>query len=192
MNGRCYNLLMSPLEHWRLNTARRALVGTLEGRILDLGAGTGANFPHFVDPNTVIAAEPDPDMRRVARAGKPDGLTLIDSTAEQLQLQDDSVDHVVTTLVLCTVADLDLAFQEMRRVLKPGGQLHFLEHVRGEGFIGKLHDWCTPAWSRIAGGCHLNRRTLETIPQHGFRIDHDETVLELIGTPFRSGRATPL
>ena len=172
MNGCCYDTLIGPLERWRLKNTRRELLGALEGQILDLGA-----------------AEPDPEMRRQADRRRPEGLTLLDSRAEDLPFDNESFDHVITTLVLCTVDDLEISLQQIHRVLKPEGRLHFLEHLRGDGFIGTLHDVCTPAWSKIAGGCHLNRRTLQTLRESGFSLEAHHTAFKFLGTPFEIGSA---
>lgn len=189
MCGCCYDFLMTPIERRWLGRARARLIGGLRGKTLDVGSGTGVNFGYFSEPSNVVACEPNPDMRRVAETRRPEGLTLIDSGAECIEVSDHLFDHVVVTLVLCTVTDLEASLSEFRRVLKPGGQLHFLEHVRGDGFIGKLNDWCTPLWSRLAGGCHLNRRTIEKIQSMGFQVDQEETVFRLLNTPFVMGRA---
>ena len=189
MNGCCYDTLIGPLERWRLKNTRRELLGALEGQILDLGAGTGANFAFFQNPSQVVAAEPDPELRRQADRRRPEGLTLLDSRAEDLPFDNESFDHVITTLVLCTVDDLEISLQQIHRVLKPEGRLHFLEHLRGDGFIGTLHDVCTPAWSKIAGGCHLNRRTLQTLRESGFSLEAHHTAFKFLGTPFEIGSA---
>lgn len=180
---------MSPLESLRLGAARARLLSSLNGKILDLGCGTGVNFEYFRHPDQVVGCEPDAEMRQVAAQKSIPGLTLIDSRAENLELEDNAFDHVVSTLVLCSVSDLKAGFSEIGRVLKPGGSLHFLEHSRGEGFIGQLHDWCTPLWSRMAGGCHLNRRPLTLIQENGFELQHRETVMNLLRTPFYAGSA---
>lgn len=180
---------MTPIERYGLGQARRQLLGELTGTILDVGAGTGVNFPYFAEPTQVVACEPNSKMRRRAEKRRPAGLTLLDCSAESLAVDDGSFDHIITTLVLCTVADLEAAFGEFRRVLKPGGHLHFIEHVRGEGFTGQLHDWCTPLWSKIAGGCHLNRCTVELIREAGFQVEREDTVWRLLNTPFVAGSA---
>ena len=134
MNGCCYNFFMAPFEALGLARARRELLSQVEGEVLELGAGTGANFPYFPQPHRVTATEPDPEKLKVASRHRPDGLTLLNCPAERLELEDSSVDHVVATLVLCTVGDVEASLAEIRRVLRPGGQLHFIEHIRGDGF----------------------------------------------------------
>lgn len=189
MNGACYDYLMGPLERGLIERVRRQLVGELGGRVLDLGAGTGANFPHFSRQAQVLAVEPDPEMYPRARARAGPNIEIKEGMAEQLPVADGWADHVVATLVLCTVADQRRAFAEIARVLKPDGTLHFLEHVRADGLVGVVNDVCTPLWKRVAGGCCLNRRTLEGLSRAGFVIERAEVPFRLLGTPFVCGTA---
>jgi ubiquinone/menaquinone biosynthesis C-methylase UbiE len=185
----CYDILMKPLEYWWLGRARAELVGSLDGTILDLGAGSGANFRYFSQPDQVTAVEPDADMRKVASSRKPPGLTIIDGSAEQMNLPSDSFDHVVSGLVLCSVQGVKESLEEIHRVLKFDGTLHFLEHVRGEGLAGRVQDWLTPLWSRAASGCHLDRRTVESLEEHGFEVESCHLIVRILGLPFVAGRA---
>ena len=149
---------------------RRYLVDGISGVVLDLGAGTGAMFPYFRDAAadggdlTLFAIEPDPHMRRQAAERARDlGLDIeIESAgAEALPFADDSFDIDIASLVFCTIPDFDAAVSEVARVLKPGSEFRFIEHVRGEGAVGVAHDVLAPAWHTVAGGCHLNRDTHE-------------------------------
>jgi ubiquinone/menaquinone biosynthesis C-methylase UbiE len=100
---------------------------------------------------------------------------LRQAPAERLPFDDASFDYVVSTLVLCTVDDVPASLAEIRRVLRPGGELRFLEHVRSKGFIGKTQDVVQPVWAQFSGGCHGNRRTEQALRDAGFdfvRIDH--------------------
>lgn len=169
MFARLYDPVMKPAERTTLAEHRRYLADELSGAVLDLGAGTGAMFPYFGDAAadgavTLVATEPDPYMRRRALdRARELGLEIeIESAgAEALPFADDSFDVVVASLVFCTIPDFDAALSEVARVLKPGGEFRFLEHVRGEGTVGVAHDVLAPAWKRVAGGCHLNRDTDE-------------------------------
>lgn len=169
-----YDPLTRSVERRFFSAQRRWLAQGLAGRVLDLGAGTGANFPYVSDAVDLVAAEPDPHMRRRARA-RAERLSLpvrlLADRAERLSLADGSVDHVLATLVLCTVDDPGRALAETRRVLRAGGSLRFLEHVRSERPAwARLQDLVTPIWSRLAAGCHPNRDTVAAIEGAGFRM----------------------
>lgn len=168
--ARLYDPVMKPAEQTVLADHRRYLVDEISGAVLDLGAGTGAMFPYFEEAAagsrdvTLFAIEPDPHMRRQAVERARDlGLDIeIESAgAEALPFADGSFDVVIASLVFCTIPDFDAALSEVARVLKPGGEFRFLEHVRGEGAVGVAHDVLAPAWHTVAGGCHLNRETDE-------------------------------
>jgi ubiquinone/menaquinone biosynthesis C-methylase UbiE len=168
-----YDRLTAQLERDVLGPRRAALLGELEGQVLDVGAGTGANLPHFHRAGRVVATEPDPAMRsRLARklgdARVP--VELAGAAAESLPFDDATFDAVVFTCVLCTVADPQVAVAEARRVLKPAGRLIALEHVRGARRLARWQDRVTPLWSRLMGGCHPNRDTAATIQRAGFRF----------------------
>jgi ubiquinone/menaquinone biosynthesis C-methylase UbiE len=189
MSGRVYDRLMVPLEVGCLRPVRKVLVSGLRGRILDLGAGTGANFRFFHPQAEVIAVEPDRDMRLMAERRRPAHVRLIEGRAEAITLPDRWADHVVCALVLCSVKDLACSLAECVRVLKPGGSLVFLEHVRGQGWVGRLHDGCTPCWAWLAGGCHLNRRTLDAFGAAGLVVEQCWTPFRILATPFLAGIA---
>lgn len=162
--ARVYDAAMAPIERTILPEHRRYLTASVTGSVLDIGAGTGRLFPYF-DPAgdiTLYALEPDPHMRKqAADRARELGLDvdLIDAGAESIPLADASMDVVIASLVFCTIPDVDAALSEVARVLRPGGEFRFLEHVRGEGSLGVVHDLATPGWRRVAGGCHLNRET---------------------------------
>jgi len=157
-----------------LGAHRGWLASRAAGRVLDLGAGTGANFPYIAPNLEIVAAEPDPYMldRARQRARALDrSITFLPDPAESLSLGRASVDTVLATLVLCTVDDLTRALAEIRRVLKPGGRLLFLEHVRLEHPLwGRVQDAVTPVWKSLLAGCHPNRDTVGAIERAGFSI----------------------
>jgi ubiquinone/menaquinone biosynthesis C-methylase UbiE len=169
-----HDLLTRSVERRFLGAHRARLASLARGRVLDLGAGTGANFPYLDAGADLLAAEPDPYMlKRARRRARALGLsvTFLPDAAESLSLDAASVDTVLVTLVLCTVDDPARALEEIRRVLKPGGTLLFLEHVRLDGpFWGRVQDLVTPAWRALCAGCHPNRDTVATIRQAGFDI----------------------
>jgi len=154
---------------------RRRLLAGLTGRVLEVGAGTGLNFPHYPATVTeVLAIEPEPYLRRLALAAArqaPVPIRVVDGTAEALPAPDRTVDTVVASLVLCTVADLDQALAEVRRVLRPGGRLRFYEHVRAEEpREARWQDRLERPWGWLVGGCHPNRDTVAAITAAGLRL----------------------
>src|SRR6056297_3239918 len=146
---------------------REYLAADLSGNVLDLGAGTGAMFPYVDDVADgdleYHAIEPDPKMRRRAtrKAEAADvQVHLRDARGESLPYADNSFDTVLSSLVFCTIPGFNAALDEVARVLRPGGELRFLEHVRNDGWRARAQDALTPLWSRAAGGCQLNRATV--------------------------------
>jgi ubiquinone/menaquinone biosynthesis C-methylase UbiE len=172
-----YDRLTRPLERDVLGPRRASLLGDLQGQVLDVGAGTGANLPHLRQAKRLVATEPDAAMRkRLARklAAGHVPVEVTDAAAESLPFPDATFDAVVFTGVLCTVADPQAAVAEARRVLKPAGRLIVLEHVRGTGRLASWQDRVTPLWSRLMAGCHPNRDTAATIERAGFTLERIE------------------
>lgn len=171
-----YDTLMAPLERRLLAARRQRILAGLRGDVLEVGAGTGANLPWYGALTWLVLDEPSPGMRarlrtKLASAPPSCPTDIVASPAEALPFPDETFDAVVTTLVLCSVRDLPLALREMHRVLKPGGTLRFIEHVRADGWYGRLQDVLTPTWRRVAGNCHLNRRTVEAMATSGFAVE---------------------
>lgn len=170
-----YDCTMRTAERGRLAEWRCDVVGAAEGNVLEIAAGTGLNFRHYRSSVTVVATEPDLRMlerarERTARAAAT--ILLAAADAQALPFRDRTFDTVVVGLGLCTIASPPRALAELRRVLRPGGIARLLEHVRVERpVIGWLQDLLTPLWRRIAGGCRLNERSVQTVRQAGFRID---------------------
>jgi ubiquinone/menaquinone biosynthesis C-methylase UbiE len=154
---------------------RRRLLAGLEGRVLEVGAGNGLNFPHYPATVTeVLAVEPEPYLRRQALAAArraPVPIRVVDGTAEALPAPDGALDAVVASLVLCTVTDLDQALAETRRVLRPGGRLRFYEHVRAtDPRLARWQDRLERPWGWLVGGCHPNRDTVAAITAAGLKV----------------------
>jgi len=158
---------------------RDRVVPAATGRVLEIGIGSGLNLPRYsANVRQVIGLEPSPQLLGMARhAGhRSFPVDLIEGSAEEIPLEKASIDTVVTTWTLCTIPDASRALYEMRRVLKTGGRLLFVEHGRAsEPNVVWWHDQLTPMWKRIGGGCHLNRAISSLIEGAGFRVDQLET-----------------
>jgi ubiquinone/menaquinone biosynthesis C-methylase UbiE len=169
-----YDLQLAKVERAGLHAMREKLVGEAAGRVLEIGAGTGANLPLYGDAvSSLSLTEPErPMLRRLER--KLDGVeprpTVLRAPAEDLPFVDDAFDTVVSTLVLCGVDDQPRALREVRRVLRPGGRLLFLEHVRSnEPHLARTQDRMNGV-NRFVAGCDCNRPTLATIQAAGFEV----------------------
>jgi ubiquinone/menaquinone biosynthesis C-methylase UbiE len=192
-----YDKLGEGAERAGLRERRRKLLSSARGRVLEVGAGTALNVPHYpADLEELVLVEPDDAMaarlRRRLAAARRDA-RVVSATAESLPFADDSFDTVVVTAVLCAVADLGRSLAEIRRVLKPGGQLLFGEHVRSdEPRLARWQDRLNRPW-RVVVGCNCNRRTVEAIRAAEFEIAELERG-ELpkappLARPFVAGRA---
>lgn len=154
---------------------RRKIVPAAEGRVLEIGAGSGLNLPFYGAQVThLYALDPSPALLEMAsNRVRPQGFAVefLERSAENIPFEDHSIDTVVTTWSLCTIPDAVQALREARRVLKPGGNLLFVEH--GHAPDPAVQIWqrrLDPLWTRIAGGCHLNRRIVEIVRNAGFNI----------------------
>jgi ubiquinone/menaquinone biosynthesis C-methylase UbiE len=155
---------------------RRTLLAGLSGRVVEIGPGNGINFEHYpAEVEELVAVEPEPYLRgqaeRRARS-LPLRAKVVDGTAAELPLESGSVDAVAVAGVLCSVPDQQAALAEFRRVLRPGGELRFYEHVRSRRLsFGRYQDIVALMWPRLMGGCRPNRDTLAAIESSGFRIE---------------------
>jgi len=175
-----YDRMMAATEDAGLRERRAAVVSGAQGRTLELGAGTGLNLAHYGDEVTeLVLLEPDPHMgarlrEKVAASGRRD-VSLVTDSAQRLPFEDASFDTVVGTLVFCTIPDHERAIAEVARVLKPGGRLLFLEHVRSDDpGLARWQDRLRPVWSLVAGGCQCNRRTLADIERSPLAVERSK------------------
>lgn len=175
-----YDPVMASAERGRLGAKRHELLAGLHGDVLDVGAGTGANLAHLAATvDRLIAVEPDAAMAHrlwPRAAAHPSNVeVVVGAGAEALPLPDRCVDVAVTTLVLCTVQDPQAAVSELRRVLRPEGRLVVIEHVLDpDPRRARWQRRLTPAWRRVAHGCHLDRDTRTTLARGGFDVSEVE------------------
>jgi ubiquinone/menaquinone biosynthesis C-methylase UbiE len=166
---------------------RRAAIAHATGRLLMIGLGPGTDLK-FLPPTviSVAAVEPVAAFRRMAsRLAHRRGIAvdIVDGTGESIPFPDNCFDSVHVGLVLCSVDDVAATLAEIRRVLAPGGRLVVLEHVRGEGAMGRFQDLIAKPWSRMASGCEPNRRTVEAIAAAGFDISRLRNVARTMVPP---------
>ncbi len=166
-----YDAGMSLGDALGLSRWRRALVGDLHGQVLEIGCGTGRTLTYYPDGADPVALDPDPALLARAARRAPH-VPLLVAAAEALPFPGGRFDAVVTSLVFCSVDDVPGGLAEIHRVLKDGGRLRMLEHVRATSpFWARLQDGIQPAWTRLSGGCRPNRATEEAVEAAGFRID---------------------
>jgi ubiquinone/menaquinone biosynthesis C-methylase UbiE len=175
---------------------KRSLFSNLTGRVLEIGPGTGANLNYYPDNISLTALEPNPHMQsylkeKAQALGR--SIEVITGQAEAIPLKDESVNTVVSTLVLCSVTDLQRTLSEIKRVLKPGGTFLFIEHVAApsDAALRTIQRWIKPLWKRMADGCHPDRETWKAIETAGFaevKMDHFRLSLPVV-SPQIMGRA---
>jgi ubiquinone/menaquinone biosynthesis C-methylase UbiE len=160
--------------------ARREVVPEASGKVLEVGVGTGLNFGLYGAVESLVGVDPDPHMLERARpraAALPFPAELVQTGAERMPFADARFDTAVVTFTLCTIPEPERALAEVRRVLRPGGLLLFVEHTRSiQPFVATIQDGLTPLWKTIGGGCHLNRRAIELVRAAGFRLRRTQPV----------------
>jgi len=182
IHARGYDRFTQRSEEAGLRERRRALLSRARGRTLEIGAGTGGNLDFYPEAvSELVLIEPDPHMRRQLGkkvAGSDRRAEVVGASAEQLPYPEASFDTVVAILVLCTISDPEAALAEAARVLKPGGGLLFLEHVRArDPGTARWQDRLERPWGWFGRGCHPNRDTLATIESSGLTVadvEHDQ------------------
>ena len=169
------HLLNQVMQTASLMDKRRELLLPIEGEVLEIGFGTGLNIPFYGNVDVLYALEPNPDIyhlavERVQHA--PFHVRHVQAHAEKLPFADQSLDHVVSTWTLCSIARLDQALAEIYRVLKPTGTLHLVEHVKHPNSVKmqSLQTLLTPIQKRIGDGCHLNRDIERSLQQAKFKF----------------------
>lgn len=178
--ARFYDRMSGKAEERGQAEHRRLLLEGLSGRVVELGAGNGLNFPHYPGSvEEVVAVEPEDYLRErataaAARAGVP--IEVVPGVADHIPADDASFDAGVASLVLCSVPDQDRALGELYRVIRPGGELRFYEHVAAHGGMGAALQRAADAtvWPRMGGGCHLHRDTTSAIGRAGFEVESCE------------------
>lgn len=169
-----YDLAMKPLEKTRFKKIRADLVRKAQGRVLEIGFGTGVNFRYYRNVDRIDAIEPNLEMskqanKRIRKSRIP--IYTSQAIAEQLPFPDNTFDTVVATLVFCTIPDPNRAMQEIQRVCRPGAQILLFEHVKmDQQLLGKTQNALTPIWKKLCDGCHLNRDTLGLVEQSDLDI----------------------
>jgi SAM-dependent methyltransferase len=175
--ARFYAMASPGIERKGAATHRAEMLDGIAGRVLELGAGNGLNFAHYPATVTeVLAVEPERYLRERATAEAaraPVPITVVPGLADALPAEDGAFDAAVASLVLCTVPDQVAALAELRRVLRPGGALHFYEHVVGTGRLATAQSWLdrSGVWPHFVGGCHSARDTAAAIAASGFAIE---------------------
>ena len=178
--ARVYARISPAMDRGGLAEHRARLLQGLTGTVIEVGCGNGRNFPHYPRSVTrVLALEPDPHLRRIAEhaaAIAPVPIEVAAGTANRIPAEDGSCDDAIASLVLCSVADPQAALREILRVLRPGGQLRFLEHVqaRSGGLRRVQRALVTTLWPHLTGGCHTGRDTEAAIRAAGFTIERIE------------------
>ena len=160
---------------------REKIIPDAKGIILELGIGSGLNIPFYnLDKVThLIGIDPSPHKKALSKALSKSDISheMMYKSAEKLEMEDDSIDTVVSTYTLCTIPDLDATLSECRRVLKPNGCLRFVEHgLSPDPSVSKTQNFVNPIWKPLAGGCHLNRDIPAILKKHGFEIRDSESL----------------
>ena len=198
ISARMYDVMNARFEKGPGAEMRRRLLAGARGRVLEIAAGTGANLPHYPPGlESLTVTEYDEAMlARARRKASEEGITgeLMQASAEQLPFPDDSFDTVTCSVAFCTIPDADRALREVYRVLKPGGQLLFAEHVRADDpKLARWQDRLEKPWGLIAGGCHPNRDTRAALERAGFEVEVSEEgrlpMVPKLVKPYIAGRA---
>lgn len=173
-------LIALAMRNRELVPYRQRIAALANGRVLEIGIGSALNLPFYgTSVSEVIGVDPSPTLVRVARsrlADVPFKFDVLECSGEDVPQENHSIDTILTTWSLCSVADPHRVLREARRLLRPGGQFLFVEHGRSpDASVRTWQDRIDPVWTRIAGGCHLNRKIDDLVNAAGFRIDEIRT-----------------
>ena len=168
-------LIRAVMRHDALLPYRQRLTSAAEGRVLEIGSGSGLNLPLYTSATSIVTLDPSGPLLSMAREAAKQArcpVDLLEGSAERIPLDGHSVDTVVSTWTLCSIPDASRALREVRRVLRSSGRLLFVEHgLAPDANIHRWQDRLTPVWKHIAGGCHLNRPIDRLVEDAGFRIE---------------------
>ncbi len=182
-----YDLFMTPLEKRGIRNARINLIPKASGKILEIGAGTGANLKYYNFNNVDSLIVTDKKINKVLIKSKKELIQFMESNVSSLPFDDNTFDYIVHTLVFCSVKNVDKGLSELRRVLKKDGTLIFIEHIYPEKKrLKRLFSFLNPAWRVVASGCNLNRDYEKSLRSNGFDIIHSN---KFMNTVFVSGEA---
>ena len=181
-----YDAAMRVFAWLGLDRLRRRLVEDARGRVLEVGIGTGLNARFFGRAAWPVGI--DPDRAGLLAARRRGARRLVVARAEALPFRDGAFDEVVFSLTLCTIPEPRQALGEAVRVVRPGGLVRFLEHVRPPGLLGRLAHGLTPAWRHVAGGCHLDRATDALVREEGLTLEGERRFLRGFGWEARARR----
>ncbi|QCJ42877.1 class I SAM-dependent methyltransferase [Bacillus sp. S3] len=165
-----YDIFMKPLEKKKFKQIRKKLLANATGSVLELGSGTGVNFPYYTSAEKVTAVEPSLHMIEQSISKQKQSvipIEVVQAVAEDLPFKADMFDTVVATLVFCTIPNPEKAILEMKRVCKLNGKILLFEHVKMENrILGTIQELLTPVWKKICDGCCLNRNTIKLLNGH--------------------------
>ncbi|PAE44047.1 class I SAM-dependent methyltransferase [Bacillus sp. 7884-1] len=173
-----YDFFMRPLEQRKFKRIRSELLKGASGKVLELGSGTGINFPLYHNVDKVIAIEPSQpmiDRSLIKKKAAVVPIEIVKASAENLPFEDCTFDTVVATLVFCTIPNVEKAINELKRVCKPNGKVLLFEHVKMENVaLSKMQESLTPFWKKVCDGCCLDRETLREFTNQGLKIERVE------------------
>jgi ubiquinone/menaquinone biosynthesis C-methylase UbiE len=170
-----YDFFMGPLERRKFKRVRQDLLKSATGKVLEIGSGTGINFPLYKNVDRVIAIEPSQPMIQQSMSKLDSAMVpieMVNASAERLPFEDHTFDTVVATLVFCTIPNVEEAINELKRVCKPNGKILLFEHVKMENSVlSSMQESLTPLWKKICDGCCLNRETLKAFTSQGLKVE---------------------